>query len=487
MSVLFQKRAINTLANLGVPSRSRRAGSVTVNAQTAMTHSAVWACIRLRAGLISSLPVDQFRRVGGVQYEVAKDDFLIRPGSLFSGGSRITIREWLYATQVDLDKCGNTFGIRTRNALGETVRVDLLPVESVTVAVRAGVLQYKVDGQVVDVLNMWHERQYVVAGLPVGLSPVAYAAMAIGQYLSAQQFALDWFSGGGVPNATLKNTARKITPIEAQTTKERWKASVSAGDVVVLGSDWEYDMIGVQANQSEFLETQKFSVSDVCRFFDAPGDLIDAEVSTGSITYANTVSRNLQLLVMSLGPAIGRREDALTETRRKGVYVKLNTDALLRMDPKTAIETLAIGVTTRSTTPNEIRELQNKPPLTPAQEAEFARLFPQKVTAPTSVASKSEPMTLNVHQAPVDVDARSYSTIPEREVNITNEVDSRVMEGALVTSHEITNDFSLPEREIHVAPAEVNVTVEAPERAPMVRDVTTDEQGRIKTITERPI
>jgi len=96
-------------------------------------------------------------------------------------------------------------------------------------------------------------------------------------------------------------------------------------------------------------------------------------------------------------------------------------------------------------------------------------------------------MTLNVHQAPVDVDARSYSTIPEREVNITNEVDSRVMEGALVTSHEITNDFSLPEREIHVAPAEVNVTVEAPERAPMVRDVTTDEQGRIKTITERPI
>ena len=56
--------------------------------------------------------------------------------------------------------------------------------------------------------------------------------------------------------------------------------------------------------------------------------------SNCAITYANISQRNLQFLIMHLGPAVGRREDAFS---RKLVsnprYVKLNTDALLRMDP----------------------------------------------------------------------------------------------------------------------------------------------------------
>lgn len=470
MSLLF-KRA--TLSEVGVPSRvNRKAGSVTVTGSSAMTHSAVWACIRLRAGLLSSLPIDEFQRIGGVQREVPKDEFLNRPGALFIGGSRSAVDEWLYATQSDLDRFGNTFGLQSRDGLGRIQRVDLLPAECVTVSVRNGVLQYRVEGKLVDTLDIWHERQYVVAGLPVGLSPVAYGAMTLGQYLSAQQFALDWFTGGAVPQASLKNTAKKISGPEAATVKERWKAAVSNGDLAVLGADWDYQMISAVASQSEFLATQEFSVADACRFFDVPGDMIDADSSTGKVTYASITQRNLQLLVINLGPTIVRRERAVTETRRPGHYVKLNTDALLRMDPKAREEMLKVKVETRSITPNEIRELDNRPPLSPADEAEFARLFPTRAAEP--MVAKSEPVALTVHSSPVEVDARTEVHPSKVEVDARTEV----AEGA-ITASPVTNDSAVISSTVAEALAAVVPEAVRQSAQPMVELLTERDAARI--------
>lgn len=377
MSLLFRRVASTDALDLLARERAGRVvGSVTVTSDSAMRHSAVWAALRLRANLISSMPVDLFRRIAGQQVEVPKSPLLRTPGALHIGGQRVSIADWLYATQVDLDRCGNAFGLVTEwSGLSLPSRIDLTAAEDWTVAVRNQAVEYRYRGEKLDRGQVWHEREYVVAGLPVGLSPVANAALAIGQYASAQQFTLDWFGNSAVPASRLKNTAKTVTPAQADDIKARFKASVQAGDVFVHGNDWDFDMLAANASQSEFLETQKWSVADVARFFDVPGDMIDAETSTGSITYANVTQRNLQLMVTSLGPAIKRREDALSAAMPSPQYVKLNTDAVLRMDPKTRYEMLAIGVDKRAVTPNEWRELDNRPPLTPEQEAEFARLF----------------------------------------------------------------------------------------------------------------
>lgn len=386
MSLLFKREL--TLDALGVPSRTRRTtGSVTVNRTTALQHSAVWAALRLRANLVSSLPVDVYRRSGTRQAPVPTPERLVKPGALFLGGPAVTVDEWLYASQVDLDRDGNAFGLVVqRDFLQLPTRIDLTPVSDWSVAVRDGRLVYRHRGHEVPTADVWHERQYPVPGLPVGLSPLAVAAMAVGQYLSAQQFALDWFGNSTVPASLLKNTERTVTADKAAEIKSRFKASVQAGDVFVTGNDWDFQMIAAQSAQSEFLATQKFSIGDVARFFDVPGDMIDAESSTGHITYANVVQRNVQLLVTALGPAVKRRETRLAQLLPAPQLVKLNTDALLRMDPKTRAETLAIGVTNRAVTPNEWRELDDRPPLTPEQEAEFARLFPTRSADTAPVA-----------------------------------------------------------------------------------------------------
>lgn len=387
MSLLFGKRSAASTSL--IPSRViRRTGSVAVTNQNALTHSAVWAALRLRANLVSMMPIDEYWRVNGVQKPIIpKSPFVERPGSLYVGGAKVTVGEWIYATQFDLDRGGNCFGFQDFDSQGRLASVSLTPLEAWSVTVKGGQVEYRFEGRKQDPREVWHERQYVVSGVPVGLSPVMFSSAAIAQYLSAQEFALAWFSGGAVPNSMLKNTKKTMDPKEAQVAKDRWLASVRAGEPVVLGSDWEYNMISALANQAEFLSTQQFSISDVCRFFDIPGDMIGAESSTGTVTYANITERNLQLLVTAIGPAVKRREDALTAALPRPRYVKLNTDAVLRMDPKTRYEMLAIGVDKRAVTPNEWRELDDRPPLTPDQEAEFARLFNPKTDTPQKVSS----------------------------------------------------------------------------------------------------
>lgn len=392
MALLFgrQRRAADfagASAQDLIPQRSisPSAGIPAVTSDTAMRHSAVWACLRLRANLISTFPVDVFRRVDGRQIEVPKPPVLVNPG-----GDRVGFPEWCYSTQVDLDRGGNAFGLITaRSGTGLPARIDLQPLSEVTVRVKDGrISKYRIGGVEHDPVDVWHEKQYTLAGLHVGLSPVAYAAWSIGEYLSIQDFALTWFGNGGVPRAHLRNKLQTITPAAAQTVKERFKASVHSGDVFVTGSDWEYQMIQAEQTGMEWLDAKRYSVGDVARFFDCPGDLIDAAVATGSITYANVTQRNLQFLTMHLGPSIVRRELALsTKLLAQPRYMKFNTDALMRMDPKSRADAFAARIAARTLAPSEARELDNLPPFTEAQLAEFDQLFPPKAQPPAATPS----------------------------------------------------------------------------------------------------
>jgi HK97 family phage portal protein len=380
---LFWKRSTFGLDAAGLVARGtqgRLSGRVT--SDRAMQHSAVWACVRLRADLISTSPVDCYRNAGGHKLDVPTPQVLVKPG-----GQRVDVTEWMYSTQADLDRFGNTFGLITeRDGARLPARIDLLPAEQVTVVVKQGELAgYRVGATTYDPADIWHEKQFTSSGLHVGLSPIANAARTIGNYLDAERFAQEWFNGGGVPRSELKNVAKTLDPTEADEVKRRFKANIANGDVFVHGADWEFNMLQAAASDMQFLETMKASVSDVCRFLGVPGDMIDAEVTTGSITYANVTQRNLQLLILNLGPAITRRERALSDLLPRPRFVKLNTDAVvLRMDPTSRAEMNKTLIESRQRTASEIREKDDLPPYTPEQIAEFHELFPpkQSVSAP---------------------------------------------------------------------------------------------------------
>lgn len=390
--VFAREAGITSPEELLAAHRGLRTGNgVAVNNDSALRHSAVWACLRLRADLISTMPVDVYRRVHGVQVEVPKPPVLVNPG-----GQRVGLQEWLYSSQVDLDRAGNTFGVITERSgingpdgRGLPARIDLVSLSDVTVRAKGSrITKYIVAGAEYDPEDIWHERQYTVAGLPFGLSPIAYAAWSIEESLNAGQFARDWFGGGAIPVAELRNTAKKIDAGDAKIVKDRFKAAISTGDLFVTGNDWEYKPIQAVAHQSAFIEARQFGLTDIARFFGCPSDLIDAVVSTGHITYASITQRNLQFLTLHLGPAVSRREDALTRGVVPGPrYVKLNRSALLAMDPQARALTIQTRIDSRTLAPSEARELEDLPPLTEAQMGEFDRLFGSPRTQPTTASS----------------------------------------------------------------------------------------------------
>jgi len=324
------------------------------------------------------MPIDVFRKssAAGLAVSVPTPPVLLTPDEI-ADGHPMFIGEWMYSGQVSLDSAGNNFGvIRATDSFGLPAKIELVSPDDVSLRIKGGkIVEYRIGGELTAARHIWHERQFTVAGLPIGLSPITYAAMALAGGITAQQFAIDWFVNGAVPGAILKNEEKVLDTTQADITKRRFKAAVQNGDVFVTGKDWSYNPIAAKAAESSFLEQMKYTDQELCRFMGVPGDMIDVAVDSSTINYANVTQRNLQLLVMNLGAPIKRREDALSTLAHGDRYVKLNRAAILAMDEKTRADLFKTRIEARTLTPDEARALEDQAPLSEADYAQFDRLF----------------------------------------------------------------------------------------------------------------
>lgn len=376
-----QRTASLTPSQMVADRRLGRMGAARPTRDQALRNSAVWACLHLRADLTSLMPTDVFRRVDGMQVEQTKPAALLAPG-----GDECLWSEWIYSTQVDLDGSGNTVGIiLERDGAGLPKVIELANIDEVSfigkgsrlAKVRIGAVEY-------DRKDIWHEKQFTRSGLPVGLSPIANAAWTLAGYLSAQEFARDWFSNSTVPGGHLKNTSKTLNKAEAAAIKENFKASVQSGDIWVSGNDWEYSMLSAKASESAFIELMDASHSDICRYLNVPGNMIDVPTKGSAVTYANLTQDNLRLLTLNLNGALRRREEAISyRLLPQPRYMKFNRGALLEMDLAARYAAYKVAIDGRFMVPSEARELENRAPFTPEQLAEFA-VF-SKAPSPSTV------------------------------------------------------------------------------------------------------
>ena len=354
-----------TLDSLGVSRGTAGSSGQPATPQTSLRFSAVWAALRLRADLISTLPVDVFRAApDGAQVSAPGTRLFKRPAD------DILWPEWLYSTQMDLDRYGNCFGLIEARDAGYPVQIEPWAAGEVTVRLKGRrIVKYRYDGAEYDPGQVWHERQYTVAGYRIGLSPIAYAAWTVGAALSAQEFSLDWFANGAAPSGTLRHTQEpNLDQKILEAAKARFKIATANRDLFVTGSEWEFTPSAVDANSAQFLQAQGHSAVDVARFIGVPATAIDAAVTGQSLTYSNLTMQQLHLLVNFLAAPIIRREWALTANALPAPrFAKFNTDALLRLDPTGRTQLMAAQIDAWMTDPDEARKLNNLPPLTPEQ------------------------------------------------------------------------------------------------------------------------
>lgn len=337
-----------------------------VNTHTALQVGAVWRCVTLVAELISSLPVDVVRADGKVTTPVTKPPVVAVKPSL-----RVTRREWVYEYVASMMLHGQAIGlILATDRVGTPTVVEWVAPTSVNIVCETSFSQpeYYIDGVKVDRSKIVHVRNFILPGCIEGLSPIEYHAETIGLSIAARKFGARWFGDGGHPSAIL-STDVKIDPAQAATIKERFVAALRGRrEPAVLGAGFKYTPVQVSPNESQFLETRGATVSEIALIFGVPPEYVGGAQSGSSVTYANREQNWQDFIATCLRHYVIRLEEAWSAMTITGQEVKLNLDALLRGDTKSRYEVHEIGLRNHFVTIDEVRELENKPPLNNGEE-----------------------------------------------------------------------------------------------------------------------
>jgi HK97 family phage portal protein len=331
--------------------------AVAVNPTTAMQHSAVWACVNLIAGSISTLPLAAYRR--GDRDPLPDLPLLLRQPS-----ATMNLPDWLYAALQSLLLRGNCYGeIVDRAGAGLLpAQVELLNPDTVQVTTDNGRLVVRVNGQERDPASIWHVKAFTTAGSVVGLSPIQHARQAVGLGLGAEKFAAELFGNGAIP-AGILSTDQPVSNEVAEHWKARWKAIHGhQRDIAVLGGGARFQPVNLAPEESQFLETTQANVRTICRYFGVQPELVGAD-SGNSLTYANVEQRAIDFLQFCLRPWLVRVETALSALLSSTTTVKFNAAALVRTDLLTRYQAHESAIRAGWKLRSEVRELEDLPPI----------------------------------------------------------------------------------------------------------------------------
>lgn len=336
-----------------------------VSADQAMRLSAVFACLRLLSEAVATLPLDTFIRDQG-----ARLDYRPRPDYLSFNppqGSRI---DYLSQVMLSLLTNGNAYVLTPRDRLGVPLDLVVLDPACVNVTRENSRVRYRCQNVELDPdTDVMHIKGMCLPGDIVGMSPIAYARETIGLGLAAQRFGQSFFDNGALPGAVIE-APESFSREAAERWRDTWNGGHqgvgNANKVGVLTGGAKISKVSVNPDEAQFIEVRQFQVPDVARIFGVPPHLI-ADASNSTSWGSGLAEQNLAFGQFSLRPWIDRIEDAhnrlLTSHGLPTVFVKLNMDALLRASLADRYAAYAVGISSGFLGVNEIRAIEDLPPL----------------------------------------------------------------------------------------------------------------------------
>ena len=339
-----------------------------VTTSNVLAVSDAYACVRLLADSISSLPLHVYRKTPAGRVRAGNDQRAVQLLGRPSPGS--TGVDLISQIVVHLNVFGECL-IGKYRADGEIVQLGLIHPDSVQVELRGQTVVYTLStarGQVeVGPSDVLHVKGMSLDGLR-GLSPVAQCRVALGLSSSLQASAKAFTEHGSRPSGVL--TAPSGSADALKRIQETWTARHAGAEnqhrVAVVAGDVKFEPIAFSADDNQFLQQRELSAREVARAFRCPAWAIDAPTGD-SLTYANVTEQNRALVTHSLRPWIVRIETAITNDTDLcpgGTYCQFELDGLLRSDAKSRAETytLALNADTGWLRRDEVRELEDLPP-----------------------------------------------------------------------------------------------------------------------------
>lgn len=433
----------------------------------------VFAATRLLCDAVAQTPLHAYNDGGRLDRQ---------PQFLMTPSVRGTRYEWMYRLAYSLLIRGNAYGVVTGiGSDGWPSSIEWLNPTDVSVMDDNDTTNpvFMVGGQAIAGDAILHIPAFPMPGKVLGLSPIAAFATTTEVGWQAIRFGRDWFRNNGNPGAILKNTKLDTIPKDAtDVIKSRFKSAVSARDLLVVGRDWEFDSVSIPAEESQFLGTIKATANQIAAIYGVPPERIGGEAAS-SRSYANLDMDLRYLRSTAVAGWLIQIEQALTKIAPGRRMVKFNMDANIRPDTLTRMQAHEIALRTGIETIDEAREVEDKPPLTDAERAEFMALHgPAAPAVPATREAQLQPIVV---QAP-DVDARTFTTVEAPAAPPPAQIHNHV------ATPEVRVNVEPPQ--VTVEPAEIRVdapitvTPPTPEPTTTRKTIVRDDAGAIIGIEE---
>lgn len=315
----------------------RRKLPVAVNDRSALSISTVWACIGFISGSVAQLPwqVYQKRSAGKGADEMVNHPAYwilnVRPNPEMSA----TVFRELALVHCQL--YGNFYAEIERDRAGRPLHLWPLHPGRVTAARReTGALYYDI-ANVGDPIEIEPENMFHVPGMGYdgicGIPVIQFAARTMGLALASEEYGSNFFGNSGIPSAILQHP-KLIGKNAQERLLERFrqrKGVTESQDTLILEEGMEYKPIALPPEQAQFLETRRFTVEDICRWFRVPPSKVG---HFEKISYNSAEQLSLDVIGEALMPWVKKFEQEadfkLLNDNHSGYFSKIDIRAAMR-------------------------------------------------------------------------------------------------------------------------------------------------------------
>jgi HK97 family phage portal protein len=348
----------------GLPATTLTEGVANIGPDGALQLDAVWACIELRANTIASLPYFAYESKNG-------EKTLARDSRLYTllhetPNSRMTPFEFWRAMMMNHDLRGNAYA-RLERIAGEVVSMWPMPADQVRPFVLddgSMAYEYTIDGDiaVLAASNVLHLKN--LGNGTVGLAKLEFMRSTTDEQAKAQSAASKVFGNGGKPTAILMIDSA-LTPAQREGLRANYGelSSGSMSRLAVLEANMKYQQLSLSPEDQQLLETRRFGVEQICRWFGVPAVLVN---HPGVVQYGNHdivegffYKLTIRPMVVNIEQAVRKR--IMTPKQRASMSAEFSMDALLRGSAKERAELHATYVQNGIVTRAEVRQVEGWP------------------------------------------------------------------------------------------------------------------------------
>lgn len=359
----------------GEPSAARTGATplFTYGGQTAMSIATVFRCVKLLSESVANLPLQYVKRKDGVFADANNPrlDYLLNVQPDYAVNAFDFWRQVVQELLLD----GNAYIVPVYNNV--SMELDRLVLcGRGTVSHDTLNDRYDVYDAENSIYGSYTEDEIIhIKGLTLrnskkGVSVLTYARLTMGIAATGDQETQNRFANGGnvrgiVSNDTSVRGFGEYQDRQLEKTAENLDSRFQGGErIVSLPGQVDFKQISLSSTDMQFLESRKFTVIEICRFFSVPPTFVYADTSNN---YKTVEQADVDFLSHTLNPLLRNIE---IELRRKLIAPELCHKYKFKFDRRELFACDLNGMMNYGTkllqlgtTVNEVRRMNNLTPV----------------------------------------------------------------------------------------------------------------------------